>query len=204
MRNGLPGRQWSSLMTFVNRCVYWSSTYLRVYDLCTLRVRRCVRLKLFIVVRSVDMRRNAVLEDRDCGSQARWPSGLYNSFVSNRKVSNSPTVRHDPHNTSRPSQLHKLHLQSVQFSLKTTIPTPTHLFMPAQEHTHSLSTTLSATKASSTNLRETRLLRRGRLATCRCVCRFRLTLAHALVEVLRAAFGLVNALQDGRHFRLPY
>jgi hypothetical protein len=100
-------------MTFVNRCVYWSSTYLRVYDLCILRVRSCVRLKLFIVVHSVGMRRNAVLEDRDCGSQARSPSGLYNSFVTSCTVSYSPAVRHDPHNTSWTCQLHKLHLQSA-------------------------------------------------------------------------------------------
>jgi hypothetical protein len=87
--------------------------------------------------------------------------------------------------------------------------TNAHLLMPAQQHTHSLSTALRTTKTPTSNLCETSLLRR-KTFTRRCSTS-RLTLAHALVEVLhksvadlRTALRLVDALQDGRHFRLPY
>jgi len=54
--------------------------------------------------------------------------------------------------------------------------------MPAQQHAHSLSTTLSTAKAPTTNLCETALLRRRILSSRK--PRLRLSLAHALVDVL--------------------
>lgn len=81
--------------------------------------------------------------------------------------------------------------------------------MPAQQHAHSLTTALGTTETPSSCLCEAGLLRRDILAGR--VCGRRPALAHALVDVLhegvadlRAAFGLVDALQDGCHLGLPY
>lgn len=81
--------------------------------------------------------------------------------------------------------------------------------MPTQQHTHRLPTALRTTETPTPRLRETGLLRGDVLAGR--VRRSGSSLRHALVDVLHqgvadlgAAFGLVDALQDGRHFRLPY
>ena len=146
------------------------------------------------------------------GFPADVPGGGHSGFILTFLIagasSNSPPVGHSPHNASRTNDLHKLIRQSA-ISTSEKHPVQTHLLMPTQQHTHSLSTALRTTKTPTSNLCETSLLRR-KTFTRRCSTS-RLTLAHALVEVLhksvadlRTALRLVDALQDGRHFRLPY
>jgi hypothetical protein len=165
------------------------------------------------------------LESQDCHRRvfecSRFQPGLYerlSDMVAIQAViflpqwrllrSYSSPVRHGPHNASRTNHLHKLR-QELATNVSNHNPMQTHLLMPAQQHTHSLSTTLRTTKTPASDLCETPLLRRKTLA-CRSSSS-RLALAHALVEVLhksvadfRTTLGLVDALQDGRHFRLPY
>ena len=89
----------------------------------------------------------------------------------------------------------------------------TYLLMPTQQHTHSLSASLSTTKAPPTHLTESGCLRRDVSTTARSTRvgrRPRCTLRHALVKVLheriadlRAAFGLIHSLEYRCHFGLP-